>query len=344
MGGRLSRALGMDALDFSDIDPFSCALPKVLPSLDVEGIAMHIRKARPRVLVLAGAGLSTASGIPDFRMPGTGLYAKLAARGETAPERAFARDVFDSDPSRLYAALAAIWSEDTEHAPIPAVAHHFLAMLDAHGLLLRVYTQNVDGLERMAGIAADKIIQAHGTLDSAFVEAADGSRVEVPIHELRSAVCNGRDGSGGWRALADAYGGFARPAVTLFGEQLPVQFHQMALNDMANCELLLIMGTSLLVEPVASLVNGIDVNVPRLVLNRTRLETQPSAAALRAAEFVGTCEAALNTTLHFGESNHRNVELLGDCDTGCRQLARSLGSDWAQELEARVSTTCRSSL
>ena len=341
MGARASKWLGLDVLDCADLDPFSGRLPLALPSLDIQGVASFIRDAQApiKIVVLAGSGISTAAGIPDFRSPSAGLYATLAARGFShKPETIFSRDVFDHNPQPLYDALCAMWAEgddSTGRTAFPTATHHFLAMLDARGMLSRIYTQNVDGLERRAGVRAERVVQVHGSMHEAYCDTSAG-QVDVPIEELRAALLKGEEGPGGWRALAQKYGGFVRPAVCLFGEPLPAEFAQMAARDLTECDLLIVMGTHLKVEPAASLVNSIRVDVPRLVINRTRLETRPSTAAVQQAELMGACEAALNSTLHFGESNHRNVEFLGDCDDGCRALARCLGPDWAKELAERA--------
>ena len=124
MGARVSKWLGLDVLDCADLDPFSGTLPQTLPSLDVQGIASFIRDARkPNIVVLAGAGISTAAGIPDFRSPSEGLYATLASRFSHKPassttggglrhaaemreaDTTFSRELFDQDPRPLYLSL-----------------------------------------------------------------------------------------------------------------------------------------------------------------------------------------------------------------------------------------------
>ena len=85
------------------------------------------------------------------------------------------------------------------------------------------------------------------------------------------------------------------------------------------------------VEPFRSLVSACGIDVPRLVINRTRVEV-PSATA--SAEALLLSGGADDAGLHFGEGNHRNVEWLGECDEGLRRLARLLG--WEADLDRRV--------
>ena len=81
-------------------------------------------------------------------------------------------------------------------------------------------------------------------MHEAYCDTSAG-QVDVPIEELRAALLKGEEGPGGWRALAQKYGGFVRPAVCLFGEPLPTEFAQMAARDLAECDLLIVMGTHL---------------------------------------------------------------------------------------------------
>lgn len=97
------------------------------------------------VIVLIGAGVSTAAGIPDFRTPGTGLYSQLERYHLPSAHAIFDIDFFRSNPQPFCSLAREMWPERGRFAPTRT--HRFLALLERHGVLRRVYTQNIDGLE-----------------------------------------------------------------------------------------------------------------------------------------------------------------------------------------------------
>jgi NAD-dependent SIR2 family protein deacetylase len=120
----------------------------------------------------------------------------------------------------------------------------------------------------------------------------------VPIGELQRAIF---EGEAAVAALNERYGGLVKPSITFFGEPLPRRFGQCAAEDFPSCELLIILGTSLKVQPFASLVSLVKPNVPRLLINRNRV-----------GEDLG---------LDFGEGT-TDVFYGGECDDGARRLCR----------------------
>ena len=120
---------------------------------------------KPRkVLVMAGAGLSTPSGIPDFRTPGSGIYDNLSKYRLPYPEAIFDIQYFRVDPKPFN-----VWSK--EFLPgvnyKPSIGHFFIRLLQDKNLLLRHYTQNIDGLESIAGVEEENIVAAHGSFSTA---------------------------------------------------------------------------------------------------------------------------------------------------------------------------------
>ncbi|RYG41183.1 hypothetical protein EON68_03375 [archaeon] len=114
----------------------------------LRGLAASVAKrGRRNFIVLLGAGASVSSGIPDFRTPGSGLYDILAAAGMRRPEDIFSLQSLTANPRPFYALAKKIWPS----AHRPSKAHYFCALLERHGVLRRVYTQNIDMLERLAG-------------------------------------------------------------------------------------------------------------------------------------------------------------------------------------------------
>ncbi|XP_060932933.1 NAD-dependent protein deacetylase sirtuin-3 [Limanda limanda] len=206
------------------------------------------------VVVVAGAGISTASGIPDFRTPGTGLYANLEKYNIPYPEAIFNIDYFSDDPQPFFSLARALYPGSHR----PNYIHYFIRMLHHKGLLLRLYTQNIDGLEKLCGIPDDKLVEAHGSFATASCHLC---YTPYPAVEAKHAIMNGNV------PICTFCAATVKPDVVFFGEDLP-QNYFLHTKDFPKADLLIIMGTSLQIEPFASLVNTVRSTVPRLLLNR----------------------------------------------------------------------------
>lgn len=293
----------------------------MLQSFDVEGIAHYIaEKECKNVVVMCGAGLSTAAGIPDFRTPGTGLYDNLQKYQLPSPEAIFSIDFFRQRPAAFYELAKEMWPGNYNPTP----AHYFIRLLHDKGILLRCYSQNIDSLERQAGLPEDKLVAAHGNFDQAHVLKQDyndeeEAEVLVDIAELKTAI---DEGEKGWERLRQEKGGLVKPKIVFFGEPLPDKFIELHRKDLQQCDLLIVIGTSLVVGPFNSLVGLAAPTAPRLLINR---------------EPAGLCED-LKKGFRFHKEeerqNWRDVFCKGDCDDGCRALAEKLG--WAADLDALV--------
>uniref|UniRef100_A0A287CVS6 Sirtuin 3 n=1 Tax=Ictidomys tridecemlineatus TaxID=43179 RepID=A0A287CVS6_ICTTR len=112
---------------------------------------------------MVGAGISTPSGIPDFRSPGSGLYSNLQQYNIPYPEAIFELEFFFHNPKPFFTLAKELYPGNYR----PNATHYFLRLLHDKGLLLRLYTQNIDGLERVSGIPTSKLVEAHGTFASA---------------------------------------------------------------------------------------------------------------------------------------------------------------------------------
>jgi NAD-dependent histone deacetylase SIR2 len=160
-----------------------------------------------------------------------------------------------------------------------------------------LFTQNIDCLERAAGVPADRIVEAHGSFAS---QRCIECKVEFEGGKMREFVAKGEVP----RCEVEGCGGLVKPDIVFFGEALPRAFFE--LSDRAKeADLILVMGTSLQVHPFAGLPNMADEDVPRVLFNLER---------------VGS----------FG-TQADDVMVLGDCDEGIRKLADELG--WREELE-----------
>lgn len=192
------------------------------------GDALH--EAR-EVFVLSGAGLSVASGIPDFRSPG-GLW-------ERYPPQVYATiGSFHSDPR-------AFWQ--LQHELIPALqavspnpAHHALAALESAGVAMTIATQNIDGLHQSAG--SKNVLELHGGKDwlVCLSCAREQALQDVVLKPPEPPLCPACEAP-------------LKPKVVLFGETLPAKVLNAAFDAAARCDLCLVLGTSAVVEPAASL-------------------------------------------------------------------------------------------
>ncbi|XP_048216951.1 NAD-dependent protein deacetylase sirtuin-3, mitochondrial isoform X3 [Perognathus longimembris pacificus] len=258
-------------------------------------------RACQRVVAMVGAGISTPSGIPDFRSPGSGLYSNLQQYNIPYPEAIFELEFFFHNPKPFFTLAKELYPGNYR----PNVTHYFLRLLHDKGLLLRLYTQNIDGLERVSGIPAGKLVEAHGTFASATCIVCrrsfpgENCWAEVMADRVpRCPVCTG----------------VVKPDIVFFGEPMPQRF-LLHLADFPLADLLLILGTSLEVEPFASLSEAVRSSVPRLLINR---------------ELVGPFA---------WRPRRRDVAQLGDVVHSVEKLVDLLG--WTEELQDLVQRETR---
>jgi len=200
----------------------------------IEELADRIRSAGS-VVALTGAGISTPSGIPDFRTPGTGLWENVN------PMEVAHVDVLLNDPAMFWAFYAERFT--TLQAVKPNPAHMALVELEQRGLLDAVITQNVDRLHFAAG--TQELVELHGTIQTSRCMTC-GTTVELDeVRELASG-----SGDGVPRCIC---GGMIRPGVVLFGEMLPQDALFKASQLAAEADVILCIGSSLEVHPAAGL-------------------------------------------------------------------------------------------
>ena len=198
-----------------------------------EALAGLIRDAE-RVVALTGAGISVPSGIPDFRTPGKGLWEKVD------PMEVAHIDAFHRDTRRFWQFYRPRFADlDSKR---PNRAHEALAELEQRGLLEAVITQNIDCLHAKAG--SERVIEVHGSIASSSCTTCRTSYELDNVGELFDA-----DGV----ATCACCQGKVKPDVVLFGELLPEAAMSAAQELCANADLLLCVGSSLEVYPVAAL-------------------------------------------------------------------------------------------
>ncbi len=248
--------------------------PSELLSADAAGVAellsplppeTHDNTCRPglpptNIIFVVGAGISVAAGIPDYRTPGTGLYHTLEKYGLPTPESVFTLAYLRSNPAVFY---------DVERnlpdmsCIAPTTAHQLMKAVSDSGRLRRVYTQNVDGLEFSAGVPPARIVAAHGHSRSAH---CIDCHAEMPIAQFKDIVFTQRA-----IPYCETCGGIVKPDFVLYGESLPDRFFQLADEDMDQCDCLIVMGTSLIVQPFCNLVTLVPRSCPRIVINREKV-------------------------------------------------------------------------
>jgi NAD-dependent deacetylase len=185
-------------------------------------------------VVLTGAGVSVPSGIPDFRTPETGLWANVD------PMEVAHISVFERDPARFWSYYRPRFGSLAEKRPNRA--HEALAELERRGLIEGVVTQNIDRLHRAAG--SRNVVEVHGS-----IETSSCTRCAACFELEEVEALFDSDGV----AVCASCGGAVKPDVVLFGELLPESAMAMATAMAERAELMICVGSSLAVHPVAGL-------------------------------------------------------------------------------------------
>nr|CAH8872150.1 unnamed protein product [Trichobilharzia regenti] len=283
----IKKALGLDNND-----------SVILDSLDIEGVSKIILNGEAnKIVTMVGAGISTAAGIPDFRSPSSGLYDNLQEFNLSNPMEIFSIDYFRHDPGPFFEIARRVYKPEAK----PTLAHYFIRLLHEKGLLLRHYTQNVDNLERLSGLPEEKLVEAHGTFNTGHcIKCKEQYGFHFMLDEImakKTPKCLKCEG-------------VVKPDVVFFGENMPKVFYKNLSSDFSECDLLIIMGTSLTVLPFCALIHRVGTNVPRLYINR---------------------EFSDGSTASSGESNNkRDVFWSGNTDDGAIKLSELLG--WKNDL------------
>jgi NAD+-dependent protein deacetylase SIR2 len=281
------------------IDPNAPA--QTLSERSLEAVAEYIKDGRPkRIVVMTGAGISTSAGIPDFRSPDTGLYANLARLDLPHAEAVFDISYFRQNPHPFYVLAKELYPGKF----FPTIAHSFIALLDKKLMLQMLFTQNIDCLERRAGVPGDKIVEAHGSFAT---QRCIDCKTEYPDDLMKKAVEHAEVP----HCIVPQCNGLVKPDIVFFGERLPESFFRNE-HVPAMADLIIVMGTSLSVQPFASLPQFASEGVPRVLINK---------------ELVGDLGCRSD-----------DVVVLEDCDEGVRKLADALG--WRDELESMWWEVC----
>jgi NAD-dependent deacetylase len=229
------------------------------------------------VAVLTGAGISTDSGIPDFRGPG-GLWTR-----DPAAEKMSTYQVYVTDR----AVRRRSWQARLAHPAWlaePNAAHLALAKLAASGIDTQVITQNIDGLHQLAGLPPERVFELHGTMYSVVcVGCGARSAMADTLARVRAGEAD--------PACAEC-GDVLKSATVMFGQSLDAQVLSMAARAAQAADVFLAIGSTLTVEPAASLCGvAVRAGAPLVIVNRdptpydgiaTALVREPISAAVPA--------------------------------------------------------------
>lgn len=221
------------------------------------------------------------------------MYSNLARLNLPHAEAVFDIDYFRENPDPFYILANELYPGKFH----PTISHAFISLLAKKGLLQMLFTQNIDCLERRAGVPSEKVVEAHGSFAT---QRCIDCKTEFPDDDMKEHVFTSRVP----RCKEDGCGGLVKPDIVFFGEPLPKRFDHNA-QITALADLVLIIGTSLSVYPFAGLPELVAPGRPRVLFNMER---------------VGRLGTRTDDVVH-----------TGPCDDGIRALAQKLG--WDKELD-----------
>ena len=202
--------------------------------MSLEAFATKIR-GNQEIVVFTGAGISTESGIPDFRSPG-GIWTRYTP--------ITFQEYVSSEKARVESWRRRLETHEAHKNAKPNIGHYFVQSLDQKGKLIGLITQNVDGLHSVAGLPDEKIVELHGSTRKVICLKCDklfdpDEIVKRLVGDFASPKC-------------DACGGILKSATVSFGQAMPQQAMRQAQEWTETAEIFIIMGSSLQVQPAAS--------------------------------------------------------------------------------------------
>ena len=224
--------------------------------------AQLIRQAN-KILVFTGAGLGTESGIPDFRSPG-GIWDRY-----DPSDFYFQKIISDEKAREKYWKMSSEYWDVMKNAK-PNRAHLAIKELEDAGKLLAIVTQNIDGLHQKAGNSPDKIIELHGT---AFSVSCLNCGRKYDREEIEKRIRSGVK-----VPYCDSCSGILKPDTISFGQALPQDKLSMAFKYASECDLCIVLGSSLVVYPAASVPSHAVQNGAKLIIiNKDSTHLDPEA-------------------------------------------------------------------
>lgn len=242
----------------------------------VERLREMIGSAK-RIVAFTGAGISTESGIPDFRSPG-GIWTRY--------KPIYFDDFMSSDEMRRESWRRKFATDETMLTAEPNAGHRALARLVEQGRMSAIITQNVDGLHQRSGVPDSKIIELHG--NSTYASCLDcGHRHE--LDPIRKAFLGS-----GKLPLCVKCDGIVKTATISFGQAMPEIQMARAQDETMACDLFIVLGSSLVVYPAASFPRIAKRRGARLVIvNREATDQDDDADMVIHAEIGSTMSRAI---------------------------------------------------
>uniref|UniRef100_A0A2R8PI49 NAD-dependent protein deacetylase n=1 Tax=Callithrix jacchus TaxID=9483 RepID=A0A2R8PI49_CALJA len=273
---------------------------RLLDELTLEGVVRYMQSERcRRVICLVGAGISTSAGIPDFRSPSTGLYDNLEKYHLPYPEAIFEISYFKKHPEPFFTLAKELYPRQFK----PTICHYFIRLLKDKGLLLRCYTQNIDTLERIAGLEQEDLVEAHGTFYTSHC-VSPSCRREYTLSWMKGKIFSEVT------PKCEGCQSVVKPDIIFFGESLPARFFSCMQAKLH------------LKKKRKSLCSQLSLPYP----------TPP--ARWQLDPFLGMMMGVGGGMDFDSKKAYRDVAWLGDCEQGCLTLAELLG--WKKELEDLV--------
>jgi NAD-dependent deacetylase len=244
-------------------------------------LADYLRASR-ETLIFTGAGISTGSGIPDFRGP-QGVW--------TRRQPVYFQDFMRSEAARIEHWDYKLEGWDGFRAARPNAVHDAIVRLERAGKVLAVVTQNIDGLHALAGTSADRLVELHGT--NLLVECQSCKWRGDPERHFEFFRTNRKP------PQCDC-GGFLKPATISFGQSLDPQVLERAQEAAARADLVVALGSTLSVYPAASFpLLAAQRGVPYVIINRgaTDHDNDPSVSLRIEADVAAILPAAVEAAL-----------------------------------------------
>lgn len=222
-----------------------------MPDEPIIAAARLIYEAK-RIVVFTGAGISTESGVPDFRSPG-GIWSQY-----NADDLTYQKFRADEKYRKIY------WAYDRARYPamrdaVPNLAHKSIVDIEKSGRLSALITQNIDGLHQKAGSSPEKVYELHGTVKEITC-------LDCQTRWPREEITDEMDMEGVEVAYCKRCGGPLKCATIAFGQSLPEDVLEKSFYYARNCDLFLTIGSSLVVQPAASLPLEAKRGGARLIL------------------------------------------------------------------------------
>jgi NAD-dependent deacetylase len=218
-----------------------------------------------KLVVFSGAGISTESGIPDFRSPG-GIWSRFD------PDD-FTYQKFVADPESRRKQWRMLGEGHLTTQAQPNLAHYAVAELDEMGRLDCVITQNVDNLHQKAGVPAEKVFELHGNMQWAVCLSC-GRR--YPFERIKLRLDKGEE-----IPDCEACHGMLKPSAVFFGEQLPQDVLTEASRRASACDLFIVVGSTLVVYPAAQMpVYAVQAGARLVIINLSSTPMDGEAAVL----------------------------------------------------------------